>query len=553
MTMAKIARALLSVSDKTGIVEFAKALHEKGVELISTGGTKKKIAEAGIPVMDISEFTGFPEMLDGRVKTLHPLVHGGILAMRGNDAHTAQVAEHGIKYIDLVCVNLYPFEATIAKEGVTVEEAIENIDIGGPTMLRSAAKNYKDVTVVVDASDYDTVLKEMAETGGTTEETRFALMKKVFAHTARYDSIITNHFTGLEQDLPDVINFNYVKASSLRYGENPHQKAAFYRSAQADDESCIGGARVVDAPTDGASAKATISYNNYFDADGALELVKDIDKAFGRPAVAIIKHANPAGCAIDDDIVAAYEKAYFGDVNAAMGGIIAINRPMTEALASAIVETYQRYGKERGAGGFYAEVVIAPGYEGDAVNIIRARKGWGPNVRMLEVAPFSNTVANEPMMKYVTGGLLVQDRDLAGLNTDDWKTVTSKEPTAKELEDLKFAWLVCKHVKSNAIVLARDLRLLGAGAGQMSRVNSAFLAGRLAKHYGGAAGDFDTTGCALASDAFFPFADSLDWARDAGATSVIEPGGAKKDEDVIAYANELGLSMIFTSMRHFRH
>lgn len=542
MENVKIRRALLSVFDKTGIEDFARSLHEMGVELISSGGTAKAIEAAGIPVRYVQEWTGFPEMLGHRVVTLHPKVHGAILALRDDPEHQADIETYGIEPLDLVCVSLYPFEKAIAKEGCTLADAIEMIDIGGPTMVRAAAKNHKFVTVVTDPSQYDELLGEMKSADGeVTPELRQKLALDAFGLTCAYDSAISSYLSQQRgEELPERFSVSFKKSQELRYGENPHQKGAFYVSNEVEKEPCIAGAKLI-------GGKA-ISYNNYFDANGALELVKE----FSDPAVAIIKHANPAGCAIDTDLVEAYRKAYFGDVNAAMGGIIAVNRPVTCELATAITETYQRWGKEHGAGGFFAEIVLAPKFEDGAIEIIEARKGWGPNVRLLEVGDFDNSRNNEKFLKYCVGGMLVQDRDLMGLNTDDWKVVTDRQPTERELEDLKFSWLVCKHVKSNAIVLAKDKALLGAGAGQMSRVNSAFLAGQIAKSYGGG-NVVDQAGCVLASDAFFPFPDSLDWAKEAGATAVIEPGGAKKDQDVIDYANKLGLAMIFTGARHFNH
>ncbi len=537
----KIRRALISVYDKTAVDQFARALAEMGAEILSSGGTAKAIQAAGIKVRSVQEWTGFPEMLGHRVVTLHPKVHGAILALRDDPAHRADMEKYGIEPIDLVCVGLYPFEAAVAKEGCTLAEAVEMIDIGGPCMVRAAAKNHKFVTVVTDSSQYEPVLAEMRENNGcVSAKLRSRLAREAFALTAHYDTAISRYLCQQAgEEFPRRVSFSYTKAAELRYGENPHQKAAFYVSPDAA-EPCVGHARFLGGKE--------ISYNNYFDANGALELVKE----FTAPAVAIIKHANPAGCAIDEDLVEAYRKAYFGDVNAAMGGIIAVNRPVSAELASAIVETYQRWGKDRGAGGFYAEIVIAPSFEPQAVQIIRARKGWGPEVRLLEVGQLSGRRNREKYLKYVVGGMLVQDRDLLGLNEEAWKVVTRRKPTGEELDDLRFAWLVCKHVKSNAIVLARDRTLLGAGAGQMSRVNSARLAAQIARAYGGAE-DFDTSGCVLASDAFFPFPDSLDWAAEAGAAAVIEPGGGKKDADVIARADELNLAMIFTATRHFNH
>jgi phosphoribosylaminoimidazolecarboxamide formyltransferase/IMP cyclohydrolase len=541
MDRVKIRRALISVYDKSGVADFARALTEMGVEILSSGGTARAIAEAGVPVRQVQEWTGFPEMLGHRVVTLHPKVHGGILALRDDPQHQADMEKYGIEPVDLVCVSLYPFEQAIAREGCTPEEAVEMIDIGGPTMVRGAAKNHKYVTVVTDSSQYSAVLEEMqANNGEVGMELRQTLALQAFSLTAQYDTAISAYLA--EQcgvRFPERISFSYSKVRELRYGENPHQKAAFYVSGDVS-EPCVGQAKLLGGKE--------ISYNNYFDANGAVELVKEFD----RPAVAIIKHSNPAGCAVDDDLVEAYRKAYFGDVDAAMGGIISVNRPVTVALAEAITETYQRWGKERGVGGFYAEIVVAPGFEAGAIEIIQNRKGWGANVRLLETGEFTSVRNKERYLKYVVGGLLVQDRDLLGLNENDWTVVTRRQPSEKELQDLRFSWLVCKHVKSNAIVLAKDQALLGAGAGQMSRVNSARLATQLARSYGGG-NEVETSGCALASDAFFPFPDSLSWAVDIGATAVIEPGGSKKDPEVIARADELGLAMIFTGARHFNH
>jgi phosphoribosylaminoimidazolecarboxamide formyltransferase/IMP cyclohydrolase len=535
-----VQRALISVFDKTGIAEFAQALAGMGVEIISSGGTARAIEAAGVKVRRVQEWTGFPEMLGHRVVTLHPKVHGGILALRDDPEHQADMKKYDIEPVDLVCVGLYPFEQAIAREGCTPAEAVEMIDIGGPTMVRSAAKNHKFVTVVTDASQYEQVLGEMQARGGKIGfELRQKLARQAFALTAHYDTAISTYLAGrIGEEFPERVTFSYRKAADLRYGENPHQKAAFYVGGDAS-EPCIARAKLL-----GGRA---ISYNNYYDANGALELVKEFD----RQAVAIIKHANPAGCALDDDQVEAYRKAYFGDVNACMGGIVAVNRPVTRELAEAITQTYQRWGKQRGAGGFYAEIVAAPAFDEGAVEIIRARKGWGPDVRILEVGELTGNRNREKFLKYVVGGMLVQDRDLVGLNEADWKVVTRRKPSEREMKDLRFAWLVCKHVKSNAIVVARDETLLGAGAGQMSRVNSAGLAAKIARAYGG--GEVDTKGSALASDAFFPFPDSLDYAVEVGATAVIEPGGGKKDEDVVARADELGLAMVFTATRHFNH
>ncbi len=536
-----IRRALISVYDKSGIDRFARALADAGVELLSSGGTARTIAAAGIPVTDVQEWTGYPAMLGHRVVTLHPKVHGGILALRDDPEHQADMDTHGIQPIDLVCVSMYPFLDVAERPDVTEAEAVEMIDIGGPAMVRAAAKNHRYVTVVTCPTQYGPVLDEMRATDGQVgDELRRTLAHQAFALTARYDAAVAEYLQPPSHGrMPDRVCLSYRKACELRYGENPHQQAAFYQ-ADRGDEPAIGRARLLGG--------REISFNNYYDANGALELVKEFDA----PAVAIIKHANPAGCAIDDDLVAAYRKAYFGDVNAAMGGIVAVNRPVEADLASAITETYPRWGKDRGAGGFYAEIVIAPAFADEAVEIIRNRKGWGPNVRLLETGELTGGRDREWAIKYVVGGLLVQQRDLLGCNEDQWETVTDVQCTDAQLADVRFAWLVCKHVKSNAIVLAKDRALLGAGAGQMSRVNSAMLASRLARAYGGGS-DVDPAGCVLASDAFLPFADSLEWAADIGAAVVVQPGGSKKDPDVIAKANDLGLAMVFTHTRHFNH
>jgi len=538
---APVRRALISVYNKDGIAEFAGALAGMGIEILSSGGTARTLADAGVPVRQIQEWTGFPEMLGHRVVTLHPKVHGGILALRDDPAHQADMATYGIEPVDLVCVGLYPFEEAIAAEDCTLEQAIEMIDIGGPTMVRAAAKNHRYVTVVTDRDQYGAVLDDLrAHDGCVSEATRARLALAAFSLTAHYDAAISAYLADRAgQTFPDRLTLSYTRAHATRYGENPHQTGAFYRSGHTD-EACVGTARLLGG--------REISYNNYFDANGAFELVKDFDE----PTVAIIKHANPAGCAIDADLVEAYRKAYFGDVNAAMGGIVAVNRPVTVALAEAIAFSYNRWGKDAGAGGFYAEIIIAPSFEPGAIEALVDAKPWGKNVRLLATGPITGRRNRERYLKYVVGGLLVQQRDLVALNEDDWSCVTRRRPTDAEMDDLRFAWRVCKHVKSNAIVLARDQALLGAGAGQMSRVNSARLAVQLARRYCGA-GTVDLGGCTVASDAFFPFPDGLDVAADAGAAAVIQPGGAKKDADVIARADDLGLTMIFTGTRHFNH
>jgi phosphoribosylaminoimidazolecarboxamide formyltransferase/IMP cyclohydrolase len=537
-----VRRALISVYDKTGIVDFARGLVDAGVEVLSSGGTARALSDAGLPVRPVQEWTGFPEMLGHRVVTLHPRVHGGILALRDDPEHQQDMQTYGIQPIDLVCVSMYPFAQAVSRPDCTPAEAIEMIDIGGPAMIRAAAKNHRYVTVVTDQSQYQLVLDEMQSSDGAVGPAlRSRLALEAFTRTAAYDAEITAWMAGQtgRGGMPDLLTLSYRKACDLRYGENPHQAAAFYvgpKSAEptAARATLLGGKE--------------ISFNNYYDANAAWELVKEFDAA----TVAIIKHANPIGCASGEDLVDAYRRAYFGDVNAAMGGIVAVNRPVTVALAEAIVETYQRWGKARQAGGYYPEIVIAPGFADGAVETIRARKGWGPNVRLLDTGELTGARSPERAHKYVAGGLLVQERDLLGLNEDDWEVVTERAPSEAEMSAARYAWLVCKHVKSNAITLARPDTLLGVGAGQMSRVNSAQLAAQLARAYGGG-GEADLAGCALASDAFFPFPDSLTWAADVGATCVIQPGGAKKDADVIARANELDLAMILTHTRHFNH
>jgi len=536
-----IRRALISVFDKNDVTEFASGLAKMGVEIISSGGTARALIDAGLSVRNVEEITGVGEMLGHRVVTLHPKIHGAILALRDDPDHQSDMAKHGIEPIDLVCVGVYPFSETIAREGCTFPEAVEMIDIGGPTMIRAAAKNHRFVTVVTEPSQYERVLTEMRSSGGRASfELRQELAQRAFALTAHYDVAVSSYLSEqLGEDLPQRIALSYTKARDLRYGENPHQKAGFYTNEQSGEPSVATATQL---------SGIEMSFVNYYDANGALELVKEFDE----PAVAIIKHANPAGCAIDEDLVEAYRKAYFGDVNACFGGIVAVNRPVTMDLARAIVETYQRWGKQCSAGGFLAHVVIAPGFEGEAVETIRARKGWGPDVRLLETGELTGRRSAEKNLKYVVGGMLVQDRDLSGTDEPTWKVVTKRSPDPEQMTDLRFAWILCKHVKSNAIVLAKDKALLGAGAGQMSRVTSAQLAAQAARNYGGG-GQIDPSGCVLASDGFLPFPDSLDWAVDVGASAVIQPGGSKKDASVIARADELGLAMVFTGVRHFNH
>jgi phosphoribosylaminoimidazolecarboxamide formyltransferase/IMP cyclohydrolase len=521
--MAVIKRALISVSDKTGIVEFARDLAGFGVEILSTGGTASLLRQEGLAVKDVSEYTDFPEMLDGRVKTLHPKVHGGLLGMRENPAHVAKMKEHGIEPIDMVVVNLYPFEATVAKPDCTLEDAIENIDIGGPTMLRSAAKNNRDVTVVVDHADYAQVLAEMKGSGGAVSRgTNFKLAVKVYQHTAAYDGAISNWLgqrTGDQlEDFSDTMTVQFKKAQDMRYGENPHQKAAFYVERNVE-EACISTARQLQGKE--------LSYNNIADTDAALECVKQFDEG---PACVIVKHANPCGVAFGADLLEAYNRAFSTDPESAFGGIIAFNRELDGATARAIVERQ------------FVEVIIAPAVSAEAVEAVAAKK----NVRLLECGCWPQEPAKRYDFKRVNGGLLVQDADL--LLSGDIRTVTRRVPTEGEMRDLLFAWRVAKFVKSNAIVYGKDGMTIGVGAGQMSRVNSARIAGIKAELAG-----LDVPGSVMASDAFFPFRDGLDNAAKAGIKAVIQPGGSIRDEEVIAAADEHDIAMVFTGMRHFRH
>jgi len=519
--MPSITRALISVSDKTGVVDFAKALADRGVDILSTGGTAKLLRDEGITCRDVSDYTGFPEMMDGRVKTLNPKVHGGILARRDNEGDLASMKEHGIDRIDLVCVNLYPFREAVAKEGCTVDDAIENIDIGGPCMVRASAKNHKFVTIVVDPSDYALVLKEISSSNGSVgEDIRRMLAVKAFAHTASYDGAIANHFSALNADgskrkFPDIFTRQFIKtADELRYGENPHQNGAFY--ADIEDE----GLSLADCEV--LQGKA-LSYNNIADADAAFACVRD----FNENAAVIVKHANPCGVAVGGAQEVIYERARAADSTSAFGGIAAFNQPLEEATAKLIAETFM-------------EVVIAPGFTEEAKAALAEKK----NLRLL-LAPSATPVTGGLEFKRVNGGLLVQERDAHILSRDACKVVTKRAPTEEEWADMMFAWSVAKHVKSNAIVFAKGGVTLGVGAGQMNRVNST----RIAAHHGGEA----IKGSAVASDAFFPFRDGVDALADAGATAVIQPGGSVRDEEVIAAADEHGLAMIFTGIRHFRH
>ncbi|MGB1138702.1 MAG: bifunctional phosphoribosylaminoimidazolecarboxamide formyltransferase/IMP cyclohydrolase [Luminiphilus sp.] len=519
--LAPLRRALISVSDKTGIVEFAKALAAGGVEILSTGGTCRLLRDEGVTVVEVSDHTGFPEMMDGRVKTLHPKIHGGILGRRGVD--DAVMDEHDIPAIDLVVVNLYPFEATVARPDCTLEDAVENIDIGGPTMVRAAAKNHRDVAIVVSSGDYARVLEELAAYDGhTTLATRFDLAIRAYEHTAAYDGMIANHFgrltEGGSEQYPRTFNLQLEKVQEMRYGENPHQSAAFYRDSR-QNEIGISNAEQL-------QGKA-LSYNNVADTDAALECVKGFDA----PACVIVKHANPCGVAVAEDLISAYDLAFHTDTESAFGGIIAFNRPLDGATAAAIVERQ------------FVEVIIAPEVSDEAMAAVAAKE----NVRLLRTGQWSTPVPARDF-KRVNGGLLVQDRDDGMVTRGDLKVATEREPTDAEWDDLLFAWKVAKFVKSNAIVYAAQQRTVGVGAGQMSRVNSARIAAIKAEHAG-----LEVRGAVMASDAFFPFRDGIDNAAERGIAAVIQPGGSMRDDEVISAANDAGMAMVFTGMRHFRH
>jgi phosphoribosylaminoimidazolecarboxamide formyltransferase/IMP cyclohydrolase len=517
----QVKRALLSVSDKDGIVEFARALAARGIELLSTGGTAKLLAQAGLAVIEVSDYTGFPEMLDGRVKTLHPKVHGGLLARRDLPGHMAALEAHGIGTIDLLVVNLYPFQRTVADPACTLDDAIENIDIGGPAMLRAAAKNYGGVAVVVEPSDYTRVLAEVQATGGVADATRFDLARKVYAHTAQYDAAIANWLTGLgpdgsRQPHPEVFTQQWLKVQDMRYGENPHQSAAFYRDREPAPGSLANYRQL---------QGKELSYNNIADSDAAWECVK----TFEEPACVIIKHANPCGVAIGADCLEAYRKAFETDSTSAFGGIIAFNRPLDAAAAEHVAKQF-------------VEVLIAPAFDAGA----RALFAGKQNVRLLEI-PLARH-SNRYDLKRVGGGLLVQSPDERNLATAELRVVTKVAPSPQQMADLLFAWRVGKFVKSNAIVFCGGGRTLGVGAGQMSRVDSARIATIKA-----AGANLSLAGSVVASDAFFPFRDGLDVVIDAGAVAVIQPGGSMRDEEVIGAANERGVAMVFTGVRHFRH
>ena len=516
--MFNVRRALVSVSDKRGLVPFVQGLAELGVEVLSTGGTCRQLREAGLAVVEVSEKTGFPEIMDGRVKTLHPVIHGGLLGRRGTDE--AVMDEHGIEPIDLLVVNLYPFEQTIAREDATISDAIENIDIGGPAMIRAASKNHDGVAVCVSPDDYDSVLLKLQE-GGLELDDRRRLAAKAYAHTASYDTAITKYLSAALGD--DVLGERFLYSGELseklRYGENPHQEAAFYVDQQAAPGSLASATQV--------QGKA-LSYNNIADSDAALECVKQFDS----PACVIVKHANPCGVAVAGDILEAYEKAFRTDPTSAFGGIIAFNRPLDAKTASAIIDKQ------------FVEVIIAPAIAADAADVCAAKK----NVRVLETGAWSDAAAGGFDFKKVSGGLLVQTSDLGVITADDLKVVTEKAPSPRQIEDMLFAWTVVKYVKSNAIIFCKDNMTIGVGAGQMSRVYSTKIAAIKAADEG-----LDVSGSVMASDAFFPFRDGIDAAAATGISAIIQPGGSMRDAEVIEAANEHGLAMVFTGMRHFRH
>jgi phosphoribosylaminoimidazolecarboxamide formyltransferase/IMP cyclohydrolase len=525
MTLRVIRRALLSVSDKTGLVDLARVLAGLGVDLISTGGTHKALAGAGLEVRDIADVTGFPEILDGRVKTLHPRVHAGILAIRDNPQHAATLEGQKIAPIDLVVSNLYPFEATVARSGASREEIVENIDVGGPSMVRAAAKNYHDVAIVTDPGQYQLLLDELkANAGATTLALREKLAGAAFARTAAYDRAISNYFAGRSggETWPALLDLRFERRGELRYGENPHQKAAFYA------EPGLRHASVASAET---LHGKELSYNNLLDLDSALNLVRE----FAGPAAVVIKHNNPCGAAATETLVQAFQRAYEGDPLSAYGGVLGFNRELDEATAMAITEP-----------GRFIECVIAPGYSSKALEILTTRPSWKKNVRLLRTGQLEDSAAARSLdFRRIDGGLLVQTRDVPADDFAAAKVVSKRAPTNAEMADLRFAWQVAKHVKSNAIVLAKGSMVVGVGAGQMSRVDSVHIACRKA-------GD-RVKGSALASDAFFPFRDNIDEAAKAGVAAVVQPGGSMRDNDAIQACDEHGLAMVLTGVRHFRH
>jgi phosphoribosylaminoimidazolecarboxamide formyltransferase/IMP cyclohydrolase len=526
MSLRPIRRALLSVSDKTGLVDLARVLAGFGAALVSTGGTRRALQAAGLAVQDISETTGFPEILDGRVKTLHPLVHGGILAVRDNAEHMATLQQQGITPIDMIVCNLYPFEATIARPGSTHEEIVENIDIGGPSMVRAAAKNYHDVAILSDPQQYAGVIEELqARAGALDLETRRRLAAAAFARVAAYDEAISSYFAGQagREQFPPRLNLSFERRLPLRYGENPHQQAAFYVDP-ASRYACVATAKALHGKE--------LSYNNLLDLDSALNLVRE----FAEPAAVVIKHNNPCGAALGGTLEEAFRKAYEGDPLSAYGGVLGFNREVDAATAQQITEPNR-----------FVECLIAPGFSKEAFGLLTTRPSWKKSVRLIATGPLEDngTRAGVPDFRRVDGGLLVQMRDLSKEDFAKLQVASKRAPTARELADLHFAWLVCKHVKSNAIVLAKDAMVVGVGAGQMSRVDSVHLAVRKAGER--------SRGAVLASDAFFPFRDNIDEAARTGITAVVQPGGSLRDQDSIQACDEHNLAMVMTGVRHFRH
>ncbi len=516
-------RALISVSDKTGIVDFAKRISELGIELVSTGGTYKALADAGIPVIGISDVTGFPECLDGRVKTLHPNIHAGLLAMRSNPEHMKQVEELGVDLIDIVVVNLYPFKQTILKDGVQLEEAIENIDIGGPTMLRAAAKNYRDVSVIIDPLDYDKVIDEIKNSGKVSEKTNFYLAAKVFNHTAHYDTLIANYLrdkAGIEK-YPETLSMTFEKVQDMRYGENPHQKAAFYKEA-GDNSGMLTGIKQLHGKE--------LSFNNINDTHGALELLKE----YSEPTVVACKHSNPCGVASGTNIYDAYVKAYNTDPVSIFGGIVVANRTIEKDTAEEINK-------------IFLEIVLAPDFTDDALEVLTKKK----NIRVLKLDNVDRKQSQNAFdVKKVSGGILVQDIDNELLNDDELKVVTERKPTEKEMEDLLFTWKIVKYTKSNGIAIGKDKQSVGIGPGQVNRI---WATEQAIEHGIEQLGEETVKGAVLASDAFFPFDDCVKAAADAGITAIIQPGGSVRDQDSIDACDKYGIAMVFTGMRHFRH
>jgi phosphoribosylaminoimidazolecarboxamide formyltransferase/IMP cyclohydrolase len=534
--VAKIRTAILSVSDKTGLTEFGRRLAALGISLLSTGGTARLLRESGLEVEDLTEYTGFPEILDGLVNTLHPKVHGGLLAERLRETHIREMEEHGIRAIDMVVVNLYPFVDIIAETGVEPVQAIENIDIGGPSLIRAAAKNYSHVAVVTNPETYDTVASELESNEiHLSEQTHFDLAVEAFRHTAHYDTAIAEYLAGIEAEHamgPERLTLEFVKTLELRYGENPHQEAAFYTEERLE-EPCVSNAEQVAGPQ--------LSFNNILDVDAGIELAREFD----RPAAVVLKHTNPCGAGTDQALRAAYEKAYFGDPLSAFGCTIVLNRPLDAETAEAIATLRAELQGEPAP--FFADCLVAPDFEAEALEAFRSEARWGERTRVLKTGPLGGQSADETArdMRHVTGGLLVQDRDRLGFDQEGLQVATRREPTEEQMADLRFAWLCCKHVKSNAVTLASAQALVGVGAGQMSRIDAVDCALRKA---GARAG-----GAVMASDAFFPFPDSVERAADAGVAAIIQPGGSQGDAAVIEAADRLGVAMVLTGVRHFRH